>query len=101
MQLAKTVQLRRYEIVPGMLEEFRGWLNTEVLPIRKQFGFQVEFMYLDNANSEFIWAVSVNGSIDDFLEVENAYDASAERKLAGEKRPDCLVSVDTKFVDEN
>ncbi len=99
--MAKTVQLRRYEIVPGRLEEFRGWLNKEVLPIRKQFGFQVEFMYLDNANSEFIWAVSVPGSVEDFIAVENAYDASVVRKLAGEKRPDCLVSVDTKFVDEN
>ena len=99
--MAKTVQLRRYEIVPGRLEEFRGWLNKEVLPIRKQFGFQVEFMYLDNANSEFIWAVSVPGSVENFIAVENAYDASVERKLAGEKRPDCLVSVDTKFVDEN
>ncbi len=58
-------------------------------------------MYLDNANSEFIWAVSVPGSVEDFIAVENAYDASVVRKLAGEKRPDCLVSVDTKFVDEN
>lgn len=84
-----------------MLEEFRGWLNQEVLPIRKQFGFDVEFMYLDTVNSEFIWAVSVQGSVEDFTAAENAYDASSERRLAGEKRPDCLLSVDTKFVSEN
>ena len=84
-----------------MLEEFRAWLNQEVLPIRRQFGFQVEFMYLDNQNSEFIWAVSVQGSPDDFLEIENRYDASEQRAAAGAKRPDCFISVDTKFVDEN
>ena len=35
-----------------MLDEFRAWLNSEVLPIRAQFGFAVEFMYVDNKNSE-------------------------------------------------
>jgi len=99
--LAKTVQLRRYQIAPGMLEEFRAWLNQEVLPIRKKFGFIVEFMYLDNKNSEFIWALSVPGSLDDFLEIENRYDASEERAAAGMKRPDCFLSVDTRFVDES
>lgn len=99
--MTKTIQLRRYQIVPGMLEEFRAWLNQEVLPIRKQFGFEVEFMYVDNQNSEFIWAVSVQGSIDDFLELQNRYDASDARELAGKKKPDCLLGVDVKFVEEN
>lgn len=99
--MAKTIQLRRYQIAPGMLEEFRAWLNKEVLPIRKQFGFDVEFMYVDNQNHEFIWAVSVQGSPEDFLEVQTRYDASDARELAGTKKPDCLLSVDVKFVEEN
>ena len=84
-----------------MLEGFRAWLNQEVLPIRAKFGFHVEFMYVDNKNSEFIWAVSVLGSLADFLEIENRYDASEERAAAGLKRPDCLMTVDTRFVDES
>ena len=99
--MPKTIQLRRYQIVPGMLDEFRAWLNSEVLPIRAQFGFAVEFMYVDNKNSEFIWAVSVPGDQEDFLEAENRYDHSPERAAAGAVKPDCLLSVDTKFVDEN
>lgn len=99
--MTKTIQLRRYQLVPGMLEEFRAWLNQEVLPIRKQFGFEVEFMYVDNQNNEFIWAVSVQGSPDDFLEVQNRYDASEAREIAGTKKPNCLLSVDVKFVEEN
>lgn len=99
--MAKTIQLRRYQIAPGMLEEFRAWVNKEVLPIRKQFGFDVEFMYVDNQNNEFIWAVSVQGSPEDFLEVQTRYDASEARELAGNKKPDCLLSVDVKFVEEN
>lgn len=55
-----------------MLEEFRAWLNQEVLPIREKFGFHVEFMYVDNKNSEFIWAVSVQGSLDDFWRLKVA-----------------------------
>jgi hypothetical protein len=58
-------------------------------------------MYVDNKNSEFIWAVSVPGSLDDFLEIENRYDSSAERAAAGMNRPDCFLSVDTRFVDES
>jgi ribosome biogenesis SPOUT family RNA methylase Rps3 len=99
--LAKTIQLRRYQIEPGRLEEFKTWVNLEVLPIRRQFGFEVEFMYVDDKNSEFIWAVSVQGSQDDFLELENRYDVSEERVIAGAKRPDCLMSVDVRFVQEN
>ena len=58
-------------------------------------------MYVDNPNSEFIWAVSVQGSEEDFLETENYYDASEERAAAGAKKPDCLISSEIKFVDEN
>jgi len=99
--LVRTIQLRRYEIAPGMLEEFRAWVNLEVLPIRKQFGFRVEFVYIDNKNSEFIWAVSVQGAAAEFLELEKRYNESEERAAAGAKRPDCLISADIRFVEEN
>ena len=99
--MPKTIQLRRYQITPGRLDEFRDWVSQQVLPIRAKFGFGLEFMYFDTENSEFIWAASVEGDQNDFLEKQSNYDHSPERAEAGRLMPDCLVSVDTRFVESH
>lgn len=58
-------------------------------------------MYFDTENSEFIWAASVQGDQNDFLEQQSNYDRSPERAEAGRLMPDCLVSVDTRFVESH
>ncbi|MBT5848085.1 MAG: hypothetical protein HOH85_02920, partial [Micrococcales bacterium] len=49
----------------------------------------------------FIWAASVQGDQNDFLEKQSNYDHSPERAEAGRLMPDCLVSVDTRFVESH
>ena len=70
-----TVQLRRYELYPELVEQFLEWFDR-VLEVRDLFGFRVVFAYLNRESSEFTWAVSHDG---DFDEVEAAYLASPER----------------------
>ncbi|HEY3943268.1 MAG TPA: NIPSNAP family protein [Acidimicrobiales bacterium] len=70
-----TVQLRRYQIVPGEMEAFVAWWRT-VRPAREQYGFEVLFAFVDESTNQFVWAVSHEG---DFDEAERVYLASPER----------------------
>ena len=70
-----TVQLRRYQISPGEMDAFVEWWPS-IIPVRKQYGFEVLFGFVDESTNQFVWAVSVDG---DFDAVEKAYMDSPER----------------------
>lgn len=83
----KTIQLRRYEIRPELMDDFVSWWKETLVPVRLQLGFSVEFAFVDPQHSEFIWAVSVPGDQADFLQVQERYTTSAERARALETLP--------------
>jgi hypothetical protein len=70
-----TVQLRRYQISPGEMDAFVEWWPA-LLPVRKQYGFDVLFAYVDESTNQFVWAVSHE---DDFDAAEKVYLDSPER----------------------
>jgi hypothetical protein len=70
-----SVQLRRYEIKPGEMENFLAAVRA-AFPVREQYGFTVEFAVVDEERNEFVWAVSHDG---DFAAAEVAYYESPER----------------------
>lgn len=84
----KTIQLRRYAIVPGQLPAFVSWWSEWMPTVRTDAGFTIEFAYVNREDNEFIWAVSVPGDAEHFAEVERAYLASAERARAFEGQPE-------------
>jgi hypothetical protein len=69
------VQLRRYEIKPGEMEQFLEAVRAAFV-VREQYGFAVAFALVDEENNEFVWAVTHDG---DFAAAEEAYYASPER----------------------
>ena len=73
-----TVQLRRYQILPGEMDAFVEWWPS-ILPAREQYGFEMIFAFVDESTNQFIWAVSHNG---DFDEAEKVYTDSPERAAA-------------------
>lgn len=73
-----TVQLRRYQILPGEMDAFVEWWPS-ILPAREQYGFEMIFAFVDESTNQFIWAVSHNG---DFDEAEKVYMDSPERAAA-------------------
>ena len=77
----KTIQLRRYAMNPGMMQDFESFWSTKVVPLRKQHGFTVEFAYRSTDESEFIWGVSLPGDEQEFLRVQEKYNNSPERAL--------------------
>ena len=73
-----TVQLRRYQVKPGEMDDFVKWWPG-VLPVRKQFGFDVLFAFVDESTNQFVWAVSHEGDTEEFDAAEKTYLASPER----------------------
>jgi hypothetical protein len=93
-------QLRRYELDPDLADAFLAWVDNDVMPIRKQFGFKAEWMYLAADKSELTWLASYPGSEDDFLQAEAAYTASPERSQAASTMPPALVKAHVGFVSK-
>jgi hypothetical protein len=69
------VQLRRYEIKPGEMDQFLAAIRP-AFAVREQYGFVVAFALVDDENNEFVWAVTHDG---DFAAAEQSYYASPER----------------------
>lgn len=93
-------QLRRYELNPDLADAFLVWVENEVMPIRKQFGFKAEWMYLATDKSELTWVASYPGSEADFLEAEAKYSASPERAQAAGTMPPALIKAHVGFVSK-
>jgi hypothetical protein len=78
-----TVQLRRYELHPELVEQFLAWFE-KVVVVRQQFDFKVIFALINRETGEFTWAVSHDG---DFDAAEARYLASPERKTLSDGAP--------------
>lgn len=95
----RTVQLRRYRIVPGELPAFIDWWRERIVPARELHGFQVEFAFAVPENDEFVWAVSVAGDRDAFRAVDERYAASDERRKAFEGQPKRIDTATIAIAD--
>ena len=95
----KTIQLRRYEVIPEQYDEFVEWFTRAIPPVREQYGFTIEFAYENREQSEFIWAVSVEGDHERFGEINAVYSASPERAAAFEGVPVYTTAQHLDFVE--
>jgi len=96
----KTVQLRRYQIVPGEYEAFVSWFEEKMPPVRRATGFDVEFAYGVPEANEFVWAVSVPGDRAEFERIEAAYVVSPERAAIFEGIPERIAAKEIGYVDD-
>lgn len=96
----RTIQLRRYALVEGTYDDFLAWFQTTIPAVREGAGFTIEFAYGLRESNEFVWAVSAEGSPDDFLEIETVYMASDARAAAFDGVPQRVASHDIRFVED-
>ncbi|GAA4267162.1 hypothetical protein [Frondihabitans peucedani] len=96
----RTVQLRRYVLVDGLLDDFTAWWRSRLVPARRAYGFDIEFSYALPETSEFVWAVSLPGDADAFRAVEADYLASPERAAAFDGQPTWTTSQAVALVRE-
>jgi hypothetical protein len=90
-----TVQLRRYELVPGEMEAFLAWF-PRIVPVREKYGFKVLFAFADRETNEFTWAVSHDGDFEAAFEV---YNVSPERKEVFEGQPTRVANLHLAMVE--
>ena len=75
----RTIQLRRYRIVPGELDGFVDWFRERLLPARLAYGYSLEFAYALPESNTFVWAVSVPGDVDALTALDASWQSSDER----------------------
>jgi hypothetical protein len=92
------IQLRRYEIVPGELDAFVDWWRATMPALRTRAGFAIEFAYVDEDAGEFVWAVSVPGTAEDFARVDAAYRSSEARRRVFDGLPERVAKAHVGFV---
>lgn len=89
-------QLRRYEIAAGQLDTMVEWFPN-LIPVREQYGFTVNFAYADRENDQFVWSVSHQG---DFEAAEAEYGSSPERAAVFEGFQNPVTAMYVAMVDE-
>ena len=95
----RTVQLRRYELVDGVMDDFLAWYRAKIVPARAAHGFTIEFAFADRKVNEFVWAVSTPGDAEAFAEIEKAYLASPEREAAFAGEPTRVAVHHVRLVE--
>jgi hypothetical protein len=72
-----THQLRVYTLREGTFAQFVEEWRSVVVPLRRQFGFEIVGAWGDEATNTFAWIVSYDG---DFAARDAEYYASPERE---------------------
>lgn len=93
-------QLRRYQFETGTLRAWTEHWRDNVLPPRRQFGFEVLFAYADYTHEQFVWAVRFDGTAEGLERRDREYHDSPEwaSLLAGKNVG--LISATVSFIDE-
>ncbi|MFD1723085.1 hypothetical protein [Amnibacterium endophyticum] len=99
MDAVRTVQLRRYRIVPGELPAFTAWWRETLLPAREAFGFRLEFAVAVPETDEFVWAVSADGDADAFATIDAAWAGSSERAACFVDVPQRVTASDLRLAE--
>ncbi len=95
----RTVQIRTYSVRKGRLDEWvQAWRNL-VVPLRREFGFEVHGSWIDREHDAHIWIVSYEGD-QSFEEANAAYWASPQRKQLGVDPAEFLVAEDIRTVEQ-
>lgn len=95
----KTIQLRRYRMIPELVDAYFEWWNTLCVPAREAAGFTVESAYFVPETNEFIWAVSVPGDREELEAVDAAWMASPKRAEIFAGRPTWTTEMIISIVE--
>jgi hypothetical protein len=77
-----TTQLRVYTIREGRLDEWIRLWREQIVPLRRERGFEIEGSWVDPNRREHIWLISHPGP-ESFEEANAVYWASPERQALG------------------
>ncbi len=88
-------QLRIYQVKKGRMEDWIGIWRSEVLPIRRRFGFSVIGPWIVRDENRFVWIVGH----DNFSGANAAFYTSPERSAFEPQIPEYLEKVEVWMLD--
>lgn len=88
-------QVRIYRIKPGELDAFVEEWREHVVPLRRQFGFEVVGAWSSEKDDTFVWIISHDG---DFAEADREYYFSPERAALDPDPARHILEPQTLFV---
>lgn len=97
--MPRTTQLRRYAVRPERLDAWVTHWRDLVVPLRLEFGFEIQGGWVDRARSEHVWVISYEGP-ESFDERNAAYWASPQRKAMALDPSQYLLGEDVRVVEE-
>ncbi|MGH7686657.1 MAG: NIPSNAP family containing protein [Candidatus Dormibacteria bacterium] len=90
-----TVQLRDYDVKPGVFDQFIAEWASNIVPLRRKFGFAVRGAWTTRERTRFVWMLER----DDFETVDREYYASPERASLTPDITRHLSRIDTTLLD--
>jgi hypothetical protein len=88
-------QLRIYQVKKGRMDDWVGIWRSEVLPLRRRFGFSVIGPWIVRDENRFVWIVGH----DNFSEANAAFYSSPERAAIEPQIPKYLDKVEAWMLD--
>lgn len=96
--MAKTVQVRIYDVRPERFDEWIEKFHQLIVPLRRELGFEIQGSWVDRERSQHIWIIAYDGD-SAFEEANAAYWASPKRTELDVNPDDFLTATDTWKVD--
>jgi hypothetical protein len=96
--MAKMVQLRTYDVRRDRLDEWINKFHERIVPLRLEFGFEIQGSWVDRERSQHIWVISYEGEAV-FEEANAAYWASPKRAQLGIDPSEFLTAEQTRTVE--
>ena len=88
-------QLRIYQVKEGRMNDWVAKWRSEVLPVRRRFGFSVIGPWIVRDEDRFVWIVGH----DNFSEANAAFYGSHERLALEPQIPEYLDKVEAWMLD--
>jgi hypothetical protein len=95
--MARRSQLRIYTVDPATSKEWVELFHQHLVPLRRQYGFDVEWAYLSEDGSRFVWLTS-HDCPDGWDAAESIYYASPERAALPFSPADYISGHDVSMV---
>lgn len=97
--MTKTVQIRVYDIRPDRLDEWIEKFHEQIVPLRRELGFEIPGSYVDRERSQHIWVIAHDGDESAFEDANAAYWESPKRTELDVNPDDFLIDSETRTVD--
>ncbi|MEV1294226.1 RidA family protein [Pseudonocardia sp. NPDC049635] len=95
-----TTQLRTYTTLPGKLDDWTRLFQEKIRPLRTSRGFRIDGAWTVPERDQFLWIVSVDGTVADFERMESEYYADDAHVPLDAEAKNYLAKGETVFLTE-